>query len=47
MHDLLVALRDAQTACYTYDCNRKTIGSRILFFTVQILYHDYVMGKIR
>jgi hypothetical protein len=34
-------------ACAEYDMQRKTVGSRILYFWVEILYMDYIRGVIR
>jgi hypothetical protein len=39
-HNLHVALQ----ACYDYDGQRKTVGSRLLFWAVQIAWHDYIAG---
>lgn len=31
-------------ACYDYDKQRQSVGSRILYFWVEILYTDYLRG---
>jgi hypothetical protein len=36
----------ALIACAEYDKSRKTVGSKILFFHVEILYAAWVAGKI-
>lgn len=36
----LRALRAAYEACYDYDSQRRTVGSLILFWSVQVLWHD-------
>jgi hypothetical protein len=36
----------AYNACYIYDGKRNTIGSRLLFFAVQIMFNDWLSYRI-